>query len=134
MVHPPPTATGAIGPPFKLYYGFGPAAWCSGLGLHVIFMCLIGWYFIFLLIKDRKKAKAAGNKILLPDPPVNELYLRSGLFFGIGGFAGGNNCIGSALGPNETYTVCPSSATHNKRARWKAGGRVSTAPQDRVYE
>ena len=57
-----------------------------GLGCIVIFMCLIGWYFIFLLIKDRKKL-AAGNKILLPDPPVNELYLTLGLFFGIGGFS-----------------------------------------------
>ena len=104
VVHPPPTATGAIGPPFKLYYGFGPAAWCSGLGLHVIFMCLIGWYFIFLLIKDRKKAKAAGNKILLPDPPVNELYLRSGLFFGIGGFS-------QALPYFFTFGYFPASST-----------------------
>ena len=33
VVHPPPSNIGAIGPPFKLYYGFKDDSWVHGSGI-----------------------------------------------------------------------------------------------------
>lgn len=86
VVHPPPGENGAVGPPFKLYYGFKQHPWCTWLALHVILVSLTGWYFLYIIyFKDRKIAKAAGNKILLPDPPISTFYARCAIgFFGVG--------------------------------------------------
>jgi len=85
VVHPPPNADGAVGPPFKLYYGFKKHPWCTWLALHVILVSLVGWYFLFLIAKDRKDAKSHGYKLLLTDPPLSTFYFRCGLgFTGVG--------------------------------------------------
>jgi len=85
VVHPPPNANGAVGPPFKLYYGFKQHPWCTWLALHVILVSLVGWYFLFVIAKDRKSAKSHGYKLILTNPPISTFYARAGLgFLGVG--------------------------------------------------
>lgn len=138
VVHPPPTAIGAVGPPFKLYYGFGPHAWCSLLAIHVIAMCLCGWFFIYLLIKDRKAAKAEGRKGLLKSfmptsGDVRTLYFRCGLAFLVGGLSQaapyfaefGTGYFSSQLASTGGYSKRPFSpaVTENLSAwSWILGG------------
>lgn len=140
VVHPPPNALGALGPPFKLYYGFKQDSWCTLLALHVVFMCLVGWYFIFIIVKDRKAAKAAGKKGLLkslmaPSPAPSTFYGRAALFMFVGGcsqaapYVGtfGSGYFGSLMGSTGGYSKRPFSPaiTENLSAwSWIIGGIV----------
>lgn len=82
VVHPPPMGAD----PFQLYYGYGGAAWCYLLALHVIFVSLVGWVFLYLLIfVDRKKA--VGKIPLLPSPDNSILYGRCALWFFVTGLS-----------------------------------------------
>jgi len=115
IVHPPPNARGSIGPPFKLYYGYGGHAWCVLLALHVVFMCLVGWYFLFITFKDRQVAKQAGRKWwLLDDPPVSILYGRLGLFLTVGGLSQAAPYFG-VLGESWTGDMLLSTGGYSKR-------------------
>ena len=88
VVHPPPNSLGAVGPPFKLYYGFKQHPWCTLLALHVISVSLIGWYFLFLLNKDRKANKGSGLRFWqTPDASAAMLHFRTGIWLLVGGLS-----------------------------------------------
>jgi len=88
VVHPPPTAIGAVGPPFKLYYGFKQHAWCTLLAFHVISVSVVGWYFLYLLNKDRKANKGSGLRFWqTPNASASMLHYRTGMFMLIGGLS-----------------------------------------------
>lgn len=114
VVHPPPNAMGALGPPFKLYYGYKQDAWCTFLALHVILVSLVGWYFLYLIAKDRKVAKANGYKLLLSDPPITTFYARCALgFLGVG-FGQATPYLGS-FGAGYFGTLLVSTGGYSKR-------------------
>lgn len=113
VVHPPPNADGAVGPPFKLYYGFKQHPWCTWLALHVILVSLAGWYFLFLICKDRKAAKKNGYKILLSDPPISTFYARCAVGFSCVGFGQLTPYIGALSGTPGSLLV--STGGYSKR-------------------
>eukprot|EP00931_Biecheleriopsis_adriatica_P092664 TRINITY_DN66456_c0_g1_i1.p1 TRINITY_DN66456_c0_g1~~TRINITY_DN66456_c0_g1_i1.p1 ORF type:complete len:251 (-),score=27.29 TRINITY_DN66456_c0_g1_i1:13-765(-) len=82
VVHPPPMK--AV--PFKLYYGHKQEAWCYLLAIHVIIVSIVGWIFLYLLIRvDRKLA--SGKIPLQPSPTAGVLYGRCALWFGATGLS-----------------------------------------------
>jgi len=82
VVHPPPMK--AV--PVKLYYGHKQEAWCYLLAIHVIIVSIVGWIFLYLLIRvDRKLA--SGKIPLQPSPTAGVLYGRCALWFGATGLS-----------------------------------------------
>ena len=139
VVHPPPGRIGAIGPPFKLYYGYEDDSWCTLLALHVIFMCIVGWYFLYIIILDLRAVIAAGKRPWFrvigfrEDAPPSVLYGRAALFFFVGGMSQaapyfgeyGTGYFGDILTSTGGYSKRPFSPglTENLAAwSWITGG------------
>jgi len=134
IVHPPPTALGALGPPFKLYYGFGGHPWCYCLAIHVISVSFVGWVFIYLILQDRKKNKGSGLRFWqAPNPAPRTLHFRMFLFMFVGGVSQampyfaefGTGYFGSQLRSTGGYSKRPFSPalTENLAAwSWIVGG------------
>ena len=139
VVHPPPGPIGAIGPPFKLYYGFKKYGWCYLLALHVISVSMVGWVFLYIIIKERAAVIAAGKKpwfkiiAFIDDWTPNVLYGRCALWFFVGGISQaapyfavyGKSYFGDILVSTGGYSKRPFSPglTENFAAwSWMAGG------------
>ena len=126
VVHPPPNATGSVGPPFKLYYGWNKAtidtaqySWCVLLGLHVIFMCFAGWYSLWLLCHhDKPRGRSCcclkNLTLMLNNPPVRTLYVRCVILFLVGGWSQAAPYVG-LWGSSYFDTILVSTGGYSKR-------------------
>ena len=64
------------------------SAACTLLALHVISVSFIGWYFLFLLNKDRKANKGSGLRFWqTPDASAAMLHFRTGIWLLVGGLS-----------------------------------------------
>uniref|UniRef100_A0A7S1REM8 Uncharacterized protein n=1 Tax=Alexandrium catenella TaxID=2925 RepID=A0A7S1REM8_ALECA len=150
VVHPPPM--GAV--PFKLYYGYNRHPWCNLLALHVIFVSLVGWWFLFQLCSDRAAARKAGWLIMRPDAEARLLYKRCAVWFTVVGLSqaapyfGAIYAIDDEKGGYSKRPFTPALVENAAAWSWILGGlyftirwscsstyAVSTAPEaDKVQE
>jgi hypothetical protein len=120
VVHPPPGPIGAIGPPFKLYYGFKKDGWCYLLALHAISVSVVGWYFLYIVVKERSAYLASGKKpwfkviVFIENWTPDVLYGRCTLWFFVGGISQAAPYVG-VYGKNYFGDVLVSTGGYSKR-------------------